>query len=176
MVAKGPPMAAHSIIMRPGFVLTVSQGSLSWPFFAQAINDHNPLNGSFAPAESVAKANVTVNAISGALVPPQDSDTNREPYTPCASAKVGKAVYGPQQTPDATPKAMPRAINFRCCCFFSSKTSCCICAPFFLIRSESDVSMRWFLRDKAQAPFLSTSWRSDNRCTPTRQRCRFRFP
>ena len=88
-------MAAHSIIMRPGFVLTVSQRFLSWPFFAQAINDHNPLNGSFAPAESAAKANVTVNAISGALVPPQDSDTNREPYTPCASAKVRKAVYGP---------------------------------------------------------------------------------
>lgn len=63
-------MAAHSIIMRPGFVLTVSQRFLSWPFFAQAINDHNPLNGSFAPAESAAKANVTVNAISGALVPP----------------------------------------------------------------------------------------------------------
>lgn len=70
MVAKGPPIAAHSIIMRPGLVLTIFQRSLSWPFFAQAINDHNPLNGSFAPAESAVKANVTVNAISGVLVTP----------------------------------------------------------------------------------------------------------
>lgn len=34
---------------------------------------------------------------------------------------------------------MPRAIKFQYYCFFSSKTSCCIRAPFFLIRSESDV-------------------------------------
>lgn len=94
MVAKGPPMAAHSIITRPGLVLAVFQRSPSWPFFAQAINDHNPLNRSFAPAASAARANVTENALSGALAP-QDSDANHEPHTPCVSAKVRKAVYRP---------------------------------------------------------------------------------
>ena len=95
MVANGPPIAAHNIMMRPGFVLTVFHKSPTWRFFAHTATDHTPLIRSLMPAAKAARANVTTKALNAACPSPHSRPANHDPQTPWVWASVRKPVYKP---------------------------------------------------------------------------------